>query len=192
MNTISSTAPPVLRKRWGWFLALGILLVAIGIAALGSTVAATLVSVIALGAFLFFGGIAETLVAFGATGWRGFLVDLVTGILMALVGFGFMTRPLLGSAALTMILAILFLVGGAGRIAVAAVERYTGWGIAVASGVLSILLGSIIYAQYPESSLWFIGMAVGLELMFRGARWIALALGVRSISKRFDDMRHAA
>ena len=192
METIQSSISQELRKNWGWFFALGALLVIIGIGALGSSAATTLISVMALGVILFVGGCAEVVTSFMAWSWRGFAAYLLMGILMAISGFFLMTQPLAGSATLTVLIATLLLVAGTGRVAFAIVDRYPRWGLGVASGALSVLLGGLVFSQYPSSSLYFIGMIVGCELILRGAGWLSLALGAHRVSKRLDEVHHAA
>ena len=192
METIVSSMSQELRKSWGWFLALGALLVVVGIIALGSTVATTLVTVMALGVILFVGGCAEAVVSFMARTWRGFAAYFLMGVLMAITGFVLMTRPVQSSAALTLLISVWLLVAGTGRVAFAVVERYPAWGASVASGILSVILGGVVFAQYPVSSLWFIGLIVGCELLLRGGTWIGLALGAHRISKRLGDVHQAA
>jgi len=192
VETIASSISEDLRKSWGWFFALGALLVIIGIGALGSSVAATLITTTALGVILFVGGCAEVVTSFMARTWRGFAAYLLMGILMAISGFFLMTQPLVGSATLTVLVATLLLVAGTGRVAFAIVDRYPRWGWGVASGVLSVLLGGLVFAQYPSSSLYFIGTIVGCELILRGAGWISLALGAHRVSKQLDEVHHAA
>lgn len=184
METIASSMSRELRKSWGWFFALGALLIVVGIGALGSAVATTLVTVTVLGVILLFGGLAEVVVSFMARTWRGFAAYLLMGVLMAITGFVLLTRPLESTATITLLMALWLLVAGTGRAAFAIVDRYPLWGTSVASGALSVILGGVVLAQYPASSLWFIGMMVGCELLLRGATWIGLALGAHGVSKR--------
>ena len=78
-----------------------------------------------------------------------------------------------------MILAVLLLAGGAGRIVTAVIARFPHWGMSVVSGLVSVLLGGMIWAEWPESALWVIGTFIGIELIFRGASWIGLGLSAR-------------
>jgi uncharacterized membrane protein HdeD (DUF308 family) len=75
------------------------------------------------------------------------------------------------------------LVGGILRIVVSLVERFEGWGWSLLNGVVSLLLGAVIWRQWPLSSLWFIGLFVGIEMLFSGLSWVMLALAVRSARK---------
>ena len=191
MNTLVSSMSQDLRKRWGWFFALGVLLIVVGIGALGSSVAATFITVMALGLILLFGGAAEVVMSFMARTWKGFVTYLVMGILMAITGFILTTRPVEGTATLTLLISIWLLVAGTGRAAFAIVDRYPGWGTGVASGLVSVILGGLVFAQYPTSALWFIGTMVGCELLLRGATWIGIALGAHRVAKRLGELHQA-
>jgi uncharacterized membrane protein HdeD (DUF308 family) len=43
-----------------------------------------------------------------------------------------------------------------------------------------LVLGGLILAQWPSSGLWVIGFFIGLNLIFYGFAWIALAAGLRT------------
>jgi uncharacterized membrane protein HdeD (DUF308 family) len=56
-----------------------------------------------------------------------------------------------------------------------------GWGWQVADGLITLALGLLVFAEWPASGLWVIGLFVGIDLIFYGSAWIALALGPRSM-----------
>ena len=58
--------------------------------------------------------------------------------------------------------------------------RLPHWGWPLASGILNVLLGLLIWAQWPLSGLWVIGLFVGIELIFSGWMWVMIALALRS------------
>ena len=122
-----------------------------------------------------------------AIGWRGFALHLVTGILTAIVGLALITRPDLGAGVLTIVFSVLLLVSGTGRVAFSIVNRYPGWGWGLAAGIISILLGAAVLAQFPTSALWFLGLVVAVELFFRGVTWVAVALRAHSATKRLEQ-----
>lgn len=172
--------------RWGGLLALGVVLVLVGIAALGATVSATLATVWFLGAVLLVGGVVEVVSAFSARGWHGFGLPLASGLLMAILGVMLMVRPDVGAGVLTLLLALVLVAAGAARLLFAISERFPGWGWYVASGVAGIALGAIVFAQFPVSALWLLGTVVAIELLFRGMTWIALAFLARRVGKAFE------
>jgi uncharacterized membrane protein HdeD (DUF308 family) len=56
-----------------------------------------------------------------------------------------------------------------------------GWGWQLADGIITLALGVLVLAQWPVSGLWVIGLLIGIDLIFYGGAWIALALGLRSM-----------
>ena len=45
----------------------------------------------------------------------------------------------------------------------------------ILAGIVTALLGVLLWYQWPFSGLYFIGLAVGINLIFRGWAWIMLA-----------------
>jgi uncharacterized membrane protein HdeD (DUF308 family) len=170
-----------LSRNWGWLLALGILMIILGVFAIGAPVVATIAFQVMLGWLLVIGGIAEAIHAFMAQSWRGFLFELLSAILYVVVGVLLLINPVLGAAALTLLLAVFLVVEGIFKIIMALrVRDHRGWGWLLASGVLSLILGAMIWAQWPASGLWVIGLLVGIQLLFTGWSLVMLALAARS------------
>jgi uncharacterized membrane protein HdeD (DUF308 family) len=61
------------------------------------------------------------------------------------------------------------------------VERFHGWGWVLANGIVTLILGVLIWREWPESALWVIGMFVGIDMLFAGWSWVMTALAVRSV-----------
>ena len=173
-----------LRKHWLGLLLLGIALVLVGTMAIVSSFIATLATVTFFGTLLFIGAVLQMVNAVTCRNWRGFVVNLLAGILYGVVGLMMMTHPLQAAAGLTLLIAAAFMVGGIIRIVVAAIERFHGWPWVMLNGFISLFLGLYIWRHLPESAFWVIGMFVGIDLIFSGWSWIFLALGIRrTISK---------
>jgi uncharacterized membrane protein HdeD (DUF308 family) len=171
----------VLSRNWGWLLALGILMIILGVLAIGAPTYATLAVQAALGWILIIGGIAEGIHAFMAQGWRGFLLELLSAILYIAVGILLLVNPVTGALALTVVLAVFLVVEGLFKAIMALrVRDHRGWGWILASGILSILLGVLIWAEWPASGLWVIGLLVGIQLLFTGWSLVMLALAARA------------
>jgi uncharacterized membrane protein HdeD (DUF308 family) len=77
-------------------------------------------------------------------------------------------------------LAVAFLVGGAYRILFVVFQRVAGWPWMLLNGIVTFLLGIGIWRQWPESSIWVIGLFVGIDLIFNGWSWVMLALAVKA------------
>jgi uncharacterized membrane protein HdeD (DUF308 family) len=170
-----------LSSKWGWLLALGILMIVLGVLAIAAPKPATLAVQFLLGWILVVGGIAEGIHAFMAQGWRGFLFELLSAILYLVVGVLLLTNPIGGALALTIVLAVFLIVEGIFKILMAfRVRDHRGWGWLAASGVLSVILGLMIWAEWPYSGLWVIGLLVGIQLVFTGWSLVMLALAARA------------
>src|SRR5262249_45146442 len=95
----------VLRRNWGWFVALGILQIVLGIIALGASVFVTLATVVLFGWLLLIGGVLSVGHAFWQKQWSGFFIDLAMGILNVVVGFMMIAHPLASAETLTLLIA---------------------------------------------------------------------------------------
>jgi uncharacterized membrane protein HdeD (DUF308 family) len=172
-----------LRGNWFWFVILGVSLVVLGTVALGSVVIASLAAAAAIGVLLLLGGAAEAVGAFWCRGWSGFFLELLSGVLSIVVGLLFLRAPAGALAALTLLLACFLMVGGFFKIVSAASYRFAAWGWSLAGGIIDVLLGVMIWQEWPASALWVIGLFVGINLLFRGFNWIALGLALRSLPR---------
>ena len=174
-----------LQGHWLWFVMLGIVLIILGSIALGSVVVATLATAMVIGALLVVGGIAEVVGAFWSRGWSGFFLYLLDGILRATVGTFLVVYPGAGALTLTLVLSFYFIAGGLFKSIGAMVLQFPSWGWTVASGVVSVALGVMLAMQWPASGLWFIGFAVGLDLILYGWALLMFAAAVKKLSPSF-------
>ena len=172
-----------LRGDWLWFVLLGVALVVLGLVALGSVAIASLATAVAIGALMLVGGVAEVIGAFWCRGWSGFFLHLLSGVLSIVVGVLFLRAPVGALLALTLLLACLLTASGIVKIVAALSYRFGAWGWPLASGVIDVILGVLIWMEWPASALWVIGLFLGISLVFRGVNWIGLGLGLRALSR---------
>jgi uncharacterized membrane protein HdeD (DUF308 family) len=170
-----------LSRNWGWLLALGILMIILGVFAIGAPAVATVAVQLALGWILMIGGIAQGIHAFMVKGWGGFLLELLSAALYLVVGILLLVNPVEGALALTIVLAVFLIVEGIFKLIMAfRVRDHRGWGWLLASGILSLILGVLIWAEWPASGVWVIGLLVGIQLLFTGWSLVMLALAARA------------
>ena len=170
---------PVTRK-WGWFVALGIGLIAAGLFAFADVVAFTLISVIFIGASFLVGGIFQVIHAFMTKGWGAFTLNLFIGVVTIAGGFLIMNEPVQGSVVITLFLAASLIVGGILRIVILLRHREVQyWWLMLIGGLISIALGVMLYASLPWSGLWLLGTLVGIELIVQGVTWLQFGLALR-------------
>jgi uncharacterized membrane protein HdeD (DUF308 family) len=172
-----------LRGKWLWFVVLGVALVVLGVIALGSVAITSLATALVIGWLLLLSGVAEAIGAFWCRGWSGFFLHLLSGVLSIVIGVLFLRAPVDALLALTLLLACFLMVEGIFKIVAALSYRFASWGWPLASGVIDLILGVMIWQQWPASALWVIGLFVGINLVFRGIDWIALGLGLRSLPR---------
>jgi uncharacterized membrane protein HdeD (DUF308 family) len=174
------TAP--LRAKWGWIVALGFVYLIAGFIALGSVAMATAVSVFIVGVMMIIAGIAEVFSAFQMKSWGKFLLWALLGVLYIFAGFVTFENPLLAAALLTLLLGVSLAASGIVRIFLAfSMKRETPWLLVLLSAVITLLLGLLILAHWPVSSLYILGLFLGIDLVMAGTGWIALGFSLRRV-----------
>ena len=172
-----------LAKAWLLMLVLGFLLVAVGLVAMSATWIATLAAVYVLDPVPG-GGRRGSRRRLSARRWRGFWTHLLAGILYLVLGFLMVQRPLASAATFTLMIAAVLFIGGLFRIAIAVTERYQGWVWGLLNGVISVVLGVMIWRDWPDSAFWVIGLFVGIDMVFAGLAWVMTALSVRDVAAK--------
>jgi len=170
-----------IRKSWGWFLALGILFVISGVLCIMGDVTATFVTVLFFGWLLLFSGVAALVHAFWTRTWSGFFFYLPGALLRGLTGYLLVRYPGAGAAGLTLVLALFFVVGGLFRVIAAGMAQLPRWGWSLFSGFVSVALGIVLLVQMPVSSIWFIGFAIGVDLIFEGVSLVGFATAIHNV-----------
>jgi uncharacterized membrane protein HdeD (DUF308 family) len=174
----------VIAERWGWFLALGIVLLLAGVAAIAFPLLSTIAAKIALGWIFLVGGVVLLVHAFSIKGWRGFLMELLIGALYVVAGGWLAFFPFTGIVTLTILLAALFLAEGVLEVIMAVrVRPHEGWVWLLLSGLVAIAVGGLIAYELPSSATWAIGLLAGVNLLSTGISFIVLALAGRRIGR---------
>jgi len=171
-----------LGRTWWLFLVLGLVSVFVGLLAMGSAFLATLASVVVFGILLLTAGITEVIHAVMVPNLKGFGLHLLAAALYLIVGLFMLEDSVRAAAVLTLLLAASFLVAGVLRIIFSLAVRFHAWPWVLLNGAIDLILGLLILRGWPESSLWVIGLFVGIDLVFHGWSWIILALSVRTYS----------
>ncbi len=169
------------RSSWGWFIAFGIALTLLGAVCILGNITATFATVLAFGWLLLISGAVALVHAFGTKNWSGFFLNLLSALFRGLTGYLLVRYPLAGAASLTLILASFFVVSGMFRAIGAGMLKFPRWGWAVFSGIVSVVLGVTLLAQMPVSSIWFIGFAIGVDLICDGASLIGFGTAIHEL-----------
>ena len=169
-----------LRAKCGWIIALGVIYSIAGFIALGSVMMATVATVYFVGIMMVIAGVAEVINAFQVKTWGRFFVWLLLGLLYIVAGIAAFENPLLAAAVLTLVLGFALIISGATRMALAFAMKGTApWLWVLLSGVITVVLGVMIVAKWPVSSLYILGLFLGIDLIMAGASWIGIGLGLR-------------
>ena len=184
MSTVSEVFAAGLeqvRRSWGWFLTFGILLTILGLACIGKAQTATTFSIMALGCVLCISGVLWLVNSFYAFSWHGFFLYLLNAIIRGVTGYLLIRHPDAGAQGVTMLLAALFMAGGLFRTIGAGVIQFPRWGWTVFSGLVSFALGIYLLATWPTATTYFIGVVIGVDLLFDGASLIGFAGAIHSL-----------
>jgi len=168
-----------LKRHSGWFIALGVALVVLGVIALGAVGLVTLASVLLFGWLLVIGGFMQGVHAFRVHPWGGFTRHLLGGVLSLVVGLLIVANPAAGALSLTLLLAAFFMVGGIFRVVAAVSFRFPGRGWAVLGGLVTFVLGIMIWSEWPISGIWVIGTFIGIDLIFDGWSLVMTGMAAR-------------
>jgi uncharacterized membrane protein HdeD (DUF308 family) len=114
--------------------------------------------------------------------WAGLFQHWLGAVLFGVIGILILWRPLVTAEILTLLMGAFFLVAGLFQLITPFVISLPDWGWHTLNGLITLLLGILVLAQWPVSGLWVIGLFVGIELVFYGIAWIALALDLRSLA----------
>ncbi|MCI0591173.1 MAG: HdeD family acid-resistance protein [Gammaproteobacteria bacterium] len=170
-----------LEKNRGWFLALGIVWIVLGTVAIITPFMATLAIELLIGSLFLIGGIAQLIHVFTGEAWKGFFLHLFGALLALLAGGLLLWYPLGGVISLTLLLVAYFIAEGVSKIILAFQVRPKGnWGWLLFSGVIAIVLAGLIWAHFPSSAAWAIGLLVGINMLFGGWTLVMLAIAARS------------
>jgi len=112
--------------------------------------------------------------------WAGLFQHWLHAALFGVLGALIVWRPVVTAEILTLLIGAFFLVAGLFQLITPFVVSLPDWGWHALNGLITLVLGILILAQWPVSGLWVIGLFLGIELVVYGAAWIAVALRLRS------------
>jgi uncharacterized membrane protein HdeD (DUF308 family) len=171
-----------IHEHWALFLAEGIILVLLGIAAILVPLIATIALTIIIGWIFLVSGIMGLITTFWARQAPGFWWSLISAIVAIAAGVVLLLWPVSGSISLTLVLIAFFVIEGIASIMYAIEHRnqLTGrWVWMLVSGIIDLILAGIIFAGLPGTALWALGLLVGINMVFGGVALIGMALAAR-------------
>jgi uncharacterized membrane protein HdeD (DUF308 family) len=165
------------------FMIVGIVMIVLGFAAIAFPFIATLTIELLVGWIIAISGFIGIVHFIKASKWKGFQLSLLGSLLSLGVGVVLLIYPFTGILSLTLLIAAFFLAGGTFRIVLALrIRPLDHWIWLLISGILALLLGAVVLFQWPEIATWFIGMLVGIDLIFSGWTSILLSFAARRIN----------
>ena len=170
----------IVRHASTWSVVWGVLLIILGVLAIGSPMLAALAVNIVIAWLILLAGVIHFIVAFHAHRAGSIIWKLLVGIAYLCFGAYLLLHPVVGVASLTLVLACLFLVEGVLNIILFFRMRSVhGSNWVLIDGIITLLLGLLIYLQWPSSSAWVIGTLVGISMIISGVTRVMISMAVR-------------
>ena len=168
-----------------WFTFTAIAFIVLGIAAMAMPWVAGLAVAILVGWLLVFGGIVHVVEAFGSGGSGRTIWQALLGVLYFIGGIYFLTHPLIGLGSLTLLLAAVLLAEAVLEFVAYVTGRNEGASVwLLANCIITLLLGGLIWVNWPSSATWAIGTLVGVNMVMTGLSRLMLGTVVRSLARR--------
>jgi uncharacterized membrane protein HdeD (DUF308 family) len=177
---MAQTPSDIVRHASTWSILCGVLLIVFGMLAVGSPAIAAVAVNAVIAWLIVLAGVVHLVLAFHAHGAGSLIWKLLVGTAYVFFGVYLIAHPALGVVSLTLVLALLFLVEGILDIALFFQMRSVGGSMWILTdGIITLLLGLMIYLQWPSSSAWAIGTLVGVSMIISGVTRLLLSLAVR-------------
>lgn len=170
--------------HWRWWIVVGVVFLIGGLLALANPLAATITAVNLAGAMLLLGGIIQLYSVFRAMGVELHLGSGLLAFFAIVLGVLLLARPFEGMIALTWLVAAYMLAAGSVKTAMALALRGSRafWPVLI-SGLLSVVLSVMIFANFPEAAATLLGVLLAVDLISTGICVMALALTARAIGR---------
>jgi uncharacterized membrane protein HdeD (DUF308 family) len=177
----------MVKKATNWFIAIAVLFILLGIFAIAEPFTAGLGVTLLVGWLLVIGAVAHFIHAFKGGGARHVILQVVVGIVYLAGGLYFLTHTIMGVSTLTLLLSGVILAEGVLEIlAYFRLKSMHGASWLLINGVVTLLLGGLIWFHWPSSSVWAIGTLVGVNLLMTGISRLMLGLAARKIVNSFQ------
>jgi len=172
------------KKITGWYIGFAVLFIILGIIAIAEPMVAAIAVALLVGWLLIFGGVAHLVSAFGGGGVGRVFWQVLIGVVYLIGGFYFLTHPLVGVGTLTLVLAGIILAEGVLEIIAFFKTRTSGGSVwLLINGLITLLLGGLIWFHWPSSSVWAIGILLGVNLLMTGITRLMFGLAARKLVK---------
>jgi len=172
-----------LKKASGWSIALGVVMILVGIIAMLAPWEFGVVIALIIGWSAIFNGFAQIIYGFRTHGGAHVFLEVILGIIYIIAGIYLLMHPVGGLLALTLLLASFLLVYGIFALVLAFRMRpHQGWGWVLCDGIITILLGALIWKHWPINSEWVVGTLFGISIFISGITRLMVSLAIRSVA----------
>ena len=176
----SDSAPSGSRLKF-----LGIASIVLGIIALAAPAVAASAVIIVVGATLLIAGVGQVIQGLKGDGWRDKIMPVVLGVITGVAGVGVLAHPILGLSVLSLMLAIYFVIEGIWKIIASfRFKPNPAWIWMLLGGILSLVLGYLIWNQWPLSGIVAVGVLVGVDLITTGLALFMLSSAVKQATSQ--------
>lgn len=170
----------LLRFNWVTFLCVGLVLIACGLFSIMMPAISTLAASLTLGGALAVAGVVKITQALQVKEWKGFVWQMLGGIVEVVGGILIYLNPLKGAIAITLLIALVFAIQGGAQIALALrIQPQHGWGWLLASGVIALAVSAMLGLKLPFTSGFAPATIAGISLIFAGWAYVAIAYAAR-------------
>ena len=172
----------------------GILLIVLGIVVVGFPVHTAFAVSVVIAWTLVLVGVVQLIIGFQAHRAGTLVWKLLVGLAYICFGVYLRAHPTLGVVSLALLLATLFLIAGIFDIVMFFQMRATQGSIWVLiDGIVTLLLGLVIYRHWPSGSAWVLGTLVGISMIVNGFTRVMLSMVVRrATAAGSSSLRNAA
>jgi uncharacterized membrane protein HdeD (DUF308 family) len=172
----------IARESAGWTIALGVLLIILGILALLAPGLAGVAVTVMIGWLLILGGIAHLVLSWHLRHAGGMIWELLIGLCYIVVGIYMLAHPVAGLVALTAFLGAYLLIKGIFELIMwFRVRHVRGSGWVLFDAIVSLLLSALIWLHLPYSAVWVIGTLVGFGILFSGISRLVLGIHAKRL-----------
>ena len=162
----------------------GVIIILLGVLSIVLPSYSGMAITVVVGIMLIIGGALRTIFAFVTTSWSTVFLRLLFGLIMLIGGVWIIVNPDMGTEALTVALAVIFIIDGIQQVIFSFFLRpIGGGGIVLLGGIFSILVGALVWAKWPASGEWALGLLVGIKLLFDGIALLTLGLVGKKIGE---------
>jgi uncharacterized membrane protein HdeD (DUF308 family) len=160
-----------------WLITGAVLSLIVGFLALSSPILFSFLIVRLLGVFALVSGVISLLIAIFGKDEAPRWLNAVFALVRIVAGLALLYCIPSGLRVLTLVFAVFLMVDGACVIVGAfKIRAQKGWIVLLFNGVITLVLGLMVYAHWPTGSVWILGFFFGISLLCHGFALLRLGL----------------